>query len=176
MDIGAPLKADNTVPEYIHEAEKELPTYSEETFLRIESRRLEIVNQHNPSTQKKYRAFFEALAQFHSWLGKKLIVVVIPDEFQVNDGLYAQALAPKRTPHDYERDYPQDRIRGFCEKQGIRMLDLLPALRTAHREDRVYHLRDTHWNARGNLVAGRQIADFILKIHARSSHLQSRQE
>jgi hypothetical protein len=44
----------------------------------------------------------------------------------------------------------------------VRVLDLLPALRAAERESRTYHLRDTHWNAHGNRVAGRELARALL--------------
>ena len=53
-----------------------------------------------------------------------------------------------------DRDLPQRRIAAFLEQEGIPHLDLLPILRAAEpMEDgqlRLYHLRDTHFNARGN--------------------------
>ncbi len=165
VDIGSPLEGDQTLPAYIQDPEKEPPGFSEETFLTIESRRLEIANPRKASTREKYRSFFAALSQFHSWLQDKLTVVIIPDEFQVNDDLYARILAMKQNPNDYQRDYPQARIRAFGEERNIPVLDLLPALRAANQEGRVYHLRDTHWNARGNLVAGLEIAKYILIHH-----------
>ncbi|MEE8241028.1 MAG: hypothetical protein V3R16_07155 [Nitrospirales bacterium] len=162
LKIGRASQEDAAVPQYIHDPEKEPPTFSEGNFLNIESKLLEIANPLNPRTGRKYREFFDALAQFQSWLGNKLIVVVIPDEFQVNDELYTQILATKSSPIDYQRTYAQERIRAFCEKRGIPMLDLLPALRDANKEERVYHLRNTHWNARGNWIAGEAIAEFLL--------------
>jgi hypothetical protein len=41
-------------------------------------------------------------------------------------------------------------------------LGLLPVLREAQRQAPTYHLRDTHWNAHGNRVAGEAIAGWIL--------------
>jgi len=32
----------------------------------------------------------------------------------------------------------------------------------AEKDGRTYHLRDTHWNAHGNRIAGKQVADFLL--------------
>ena len=165
LKIGKPMQAEDAVPAYILDPSKERPSTSERNFLNIESQAVEIVNPNKPSTQRKYREFLEALAKFHSWLGDRLIVVVIPDEFQVNDELYQRVLATKPNPDDYMRDYPQQRLRAFCEKRGIPMLDLLPALREANKEEHVYHLRDTHWNARGNRVAGHAIARFLLEHH-----------
>ncbi|MFQ5945992.1 MAG: hypothetical protein ACE5NC_07045 [Anaerolineae bacterium] len=165
LKIGEPVGGDDAVPAYIHDPEDEPPTFSEEAFLKVESKRMEIVNPQRLSTQKKYRRFFDALAQFHSWLGDKLIVVVIPDEFQVNDELYERLLATKPNATAYQRYYSLERLRAFCRERGIAMLDLLPALRVANKEARVYHLRDTHWNARGNRVAGQAIAEFIFTYH-----------
>ena len=165
FNIGRPSRADEAVPQHIHDPEKEHQIFSAQNFLNIESKQLEIANPVNPRTGRKYREFSDALAQFQSWLGNKLIVVVIPDEFQVNDDLYAQILATKATPIDYQRTYAQERIRAFCDARGIPMLDLLPALREANKEEHVYHLRDTHWNARGNRVAGHAIAELLLKHH-----------
>ena len=164
--IGTSLRSseesDDGVPDYIHDPQKEPPLFSEPDFLNLMSRRLEIVNPMSPRTQRKYREFFPALGQFHSWLGDKLLVVVIPDEYQVNDELYQKLIAPKEHPDHYERDYPQQRIRDYCEEHGIPLLDLLPVLAEANRDERVYHLRETHWNARGNALGGREIAKFIL--------------
>ncbi len=162
MDIGVQSPADDSIPEHILEPEKEPPTLSESTFLNIEGRRLEITNALNPATQRRYKEFFNAFGKFESWLGERLIVAVIPDEFQVNDELYQRILATKQNPNDYERTYPQQRLRAYSQEQGIPMLDLLPALRDANKEERVYHLRDTHWNARGNRIAGEAIAEFLL--------------
>ena len=176
LRIGEPLEADNAVADYIHDTRKEPPTFSEEDFLTIESIRVNIVNPQKPSTQRSYQRFFRYLAKFQSWLGERLIVVVIPDEFQVDDALYQRILATKPNPSEFKRYHPQELIRGFCEERGIFMLDLLPGIRKAHKEERVYHLRDTHWNARGNRIAGREIADFILTHPILGSVVQSEGE
>jgi hypothetical protein len=38
----------------------------------------------------------------------------------------------------------------------------LPALREAEKQGHTYHLRDTHWNAHGNRVAGRELGRALL--------------
>ena len=65
-------------------------------------------------------------------------------------------LADKSRPDDYDRDFPQAAMVSHCRERGIEVLDLLPLLRAHLRTggDRPYHLRDTHWNAVGNRVAG----------------------
>ena len=66
-------------------------------------------------------------------------------------------------PLDYDRDHPQKAIARVCTARGIRFLDLLPALRRGDAEGRTYHLRDTHWNARGNRIAGESIGSWVSK-------------
>ena len=53
----------------------------------------------------------------------------------------------------------------WLEAQGIPNLALLPILRSVvplpDGQRHLYHLQDTHFNARGNDVAGKAMADFI---------------
>ncbi len=123
---------------------------------------MEVLNPGNRVMQRRYEDFLRALDLFESLLGDRLLLVLIPDEFQVNDTLYQRLLALGDKPGIYERDFPQRLIGAYAQRIGIRTLDLLPALRAAEKQGRTYHLRDTHWNARGNRVAGDEIADFIL--------------
>lgn len=162
LKIGKPEENEDGVPEHILDPEKEPPTFSEEAFLNVESRRFEMVNTRSSSIEEKYENFFSILGRFHQWLGDKLLVVAIPDEFQVNDDLFEQIVSARQNPSQYRRDYPQERLTAYCEKQGIPILDLLPRLREANKTERVYHLRDTHWNARGNRIAGEAISEFVL--------------
>lgn len=155
-------------PPYLHDPALEPARMSEETFLAIESERFEKCNTRDAKIQRHYQAFFEALDFFQHRLGERLAVVIIPDEYQVNDALYAELM--RRVPDDpavYDREYPQQRILTHCRERGIAVLDLLEVLRQGQRDGRVYHLRDTHWNARGNHIAGEAIAHFLVMQLAR---------
>ena len=114
-------------------------------------------------TQRRFQDSLEALDAIHASLGDRLLLVVIPDEFQVNDALYERLLENVERREVYDRDLPQRLLRDYAGARGIPMLDLLPILRAAEPEGHTYHLRDTHWNARGNRIAGQAIADFILE-------------
>ena len=72
---------------------------------------------------------------FQRHLGSKLLVVLLPDEFQVNDELYKEMLTANPVYASYQREYPQQRIMEFCEAQNIRCLDMLPTLREGQQTD-----------------------------------------
>ena len=73
---------------------------------------------------------------------------------------------PQPDPSAFVRDSPQTRIRAWCESRGVACLDPLPKLREAERSGRTYHLRDTHWNARGNRVVGELLGDWTASLLA----------
>ena len=163
QEIGNLGKMDDFIPAYIHDDSLELPSFTEEKFREVERNRLEICRFSNRSTRKTFDNFFLALEGFRSMLGNRLLLVLIPDEFQVNDSLYQNLLASKNHPEEYDRDYPQRKIEFFCRKSGIPVLDLLEPLRKSEQSGRNYHFQDTHWNARGNKIGGKSICNFILE-------------
>lgn len=91
-----------------------------------------------------------------------LFVLLIPDEFQVEDEVWE--LARPDDP-EAERDRPQRVLTRFLAEHEIPCLDPLPALRAleplADGRLHAYHARDTHWNMRGNRVGGTELARAI---------------
>jgi hypothetical protein len=94
---------------------------------------------------------------------------VIPDEFQVNDGLFSRLMARVDQTVRFDRYLPQRRISQYCEARDVELIDLLPKLREAEQHQSAYHLQDTHWNTWGNQVAGRAIAEELARILRTSS-------
>jgi len=136
-------------------------TLSEEVFLELEAERaLTMCGQDPPAMDIAYRSL---LAARDAAGGVPLRVLLIPDEFQVEDGLWAQVQELAKEP--LERDRPQRLLRAWLEREGFEYLDLLPALRAAEPlEDgrrHLYHHLDTHFNARGNELTARALADFL---------------
>jgi acetyltransferase AlgX (SGNH hydrolase-like protein) len=87
--------------------------------------------------------------------GIDLIVLIVPDELQVDAALFRQIVDAKNLrAEDFDLDLPQRRLREFAAREGIATVDPLPELRarTAAGE-RFYIPEDTHWNPDGNRLA-----------------------
>jgi hypothetical protein len=97
-----------------------------------------------------------------------MLVMIIPDEFQVEEPLW-QSIVERTPGEELDRFQPQRLLVAGLAERGIPALDLLPVLRAMPREmgvdglsrRRVYHLRDTHINTRGNRLVGEALADFL---------------
>lgn len=139
----------------------ERPTLSEDAFLELETRRALEVCAGEPAALEDVARQLERAVRARG--ETELCVLLIPDEFQVEDGLWARIALRAGRPLD--RDLPQRRLVAICEALGIAALDLLPVLRAVEPDGsgarRLYHARDTHFNARGNRVAGEALAEFL---------------
>jgi len=139
----------------------EKPTFRRELFLEIESRKAEQVCGSDEGLYRRFFAAFENLEQAAGNL--PLVFVLIPDEFQVEDDLWEEVV--RRVGRPLDRDRPQREVGQFLRDRGYAVLDLLPVLRAVEPlEDgrqHLYKLQDTHFNVRGNEVAGRAIAPFV---------------
>jgi hypothetical protein len=153
--LGLPPTTPDSANESRPVARPERPTFSEERFFEIEKRRIEVTRADEPEISADYEQFFAGLRYFERALGDSLIVAIIPDEFQVNDALWRSIAGDDKR---FERDLPQRRILEFCARHSIECIDFLPELRDAEMLGRTYHQRDTHWNERGNRVAGLELA------------------
>lgn len=139
--------------------------FSESDFLDIEARRLEVCRTPVPATvEKKWRQCEYYLEQMASTCSRRripLVIVLIPDEFQVN--LSLQMLATKRAgidPLDLDMELPQNRVKNILARVGVPCLDLLPTYRA---QTETYAVRDTHWNQKGNHLAADVIAAWLAR-------------
>jgi len=90
-------------------------------------------------------------------MGIKLLVVILPDENQINSALQAQLIPPERLA-DYDFDMPQKYIRDYLAAQGIASLDLLDVIRS---DERCLFMNDTHWIPAGHRLVAEQIRDYL---------------
>jgi hypothetical protein len=139
----------------------EPPSLSPEAFLRLEVQRARTLSSPDAAALDALLSILEEARALVA--PRPFAVLVIPDEFQVEDALWEEIRATAGV--ELERDAFQRRLLPRLADAGIPALDLLPVLRAvAPLEDgrrHVYHLRDTHWNARGNRAAGLALAGFL---------------
>jgi hypothetical protein len=140
---------------------REPPSLSSEAFLRLETARaLDVCAGDPPALPELFALLREARRVAGA---TPLHVLLIPDEFQVEDELWAAV--QRRAGRPLERDRPQRVLGAWLDREGIAYLDLLPRLRAvtplSDGRRHVYHLQDTHFNARGNRIAGEALAEFL---------------
>jgi len=150
------------IPPWIADPSLEPPSFPVEEYMRIEAERFAVLDASATATDRALGRVQDGLDYAQRRLGDRLLVVLIPDEFQVDEQLFEQLLAAAPHPQSIQRELPQRRIRAHCAARGIAVLDLLPALRArAAAGERVYHRRDTHWNAAGNRIGGEALGAWI---------------
>jgi len=159
----ATVKEMTAVYPWLEDPLLEPPTISEDRFLLLEkSNAIAICD---PRTAD-YSALFAVLRDIRRLAGETpLVVQLLPDEFQVNDVLWRQ-IRQAQGKRDLVRDLPQQILADWLDAEKIPYHDLLPVLRNrcaCHSNGirRCYHLRNTHFNARGNRVTGEAMARFF---------------
>ncbi len=141
----------------------ENPTMSPEQFHRIEAERASHI--HNGNRNGSYEKLYSVLDEILATAGTvRTVFMLIPDQFQVDEEVWHEVLQRTRGVQ-LDRDQPQKQVAAWLRARGVPFLDLLPILRavpTASDGRRhLYHLRDTHFNAHGNRIAGKALAGFL---------------
>lgn len=140
------------------------PLLSEDAYLEIQEGRLRLVRTDQRATfERLFADTRELLIRLHRSVrarGARLLLVLVPDEFQVSDQVLARVVERYDVDPDLlDLTLPQRRLKQLCEAEGFPCLDLLPVLRAA--PERVYRVRDTHWSLAGNRRAARAIAEAL---------------
>jgi hypothetical protein len=146
---------------WLTDPSQESPSMGEETFVELAARNAYIGAATHPGV---YERFFEALGEIEDAAGDvPLAFLIIPDEYQVSDALWEAVVGKNELP--LQRDLPQRRIRQWAHDGNRSIVDLLPLLLAeeplADGDRHLYHLRDSHFNARGNAIAGEALAKLI---------------
>jgi hypothetical protein len=143
-------------------------TLSRDEHLAIEADRLRIcLRDHQPQLLQLATDVAQVLARLDAEvraIGADLVVMVIPDEFQVDEQLLRDTAVTLGVPRSaIDLDAPQRHLTALLAAAGIRTLDLLSAFRDAARHERLYYERNTHWNDAGNALAARLLADYVAR-------------
>jgi hypothetical protein len=140
----------------------EVPGLPEPAFLKME---LERAHEICGSARLPWRAVFALLTEMQDACGSiPFVVMLIPDELQVEDAVWEEVRAAAGDEW-LERERPQRILVDWLEERQIPHVDLLPRLRAAEplADGRlhVFHVRETHFNSRGNAIAGAALAELL---------------
>jgi len=100
------------------------------------------------------------------------ILHVIPSEVQVDPEIRRLVLEALSLSEDaYDFDAPQRRLHDFANAHGITIVDPLPELRAQHSpSERLYLPNNTHWNVKGNRIAGEILAAAVETTFTANGH------
>ncbi|MCP4660616.1 MAG: hypothetical protein GY856_34890 [bacterium] len=142
-------------------------TFSNDTFLEVEHKRLQICLL-DPSSDlvSGYRGSVELLDQMRREsvrYGKEFFVVLAPDQFQVDTRLRSILLSRyKESSALYDFERPQAILGAALDSHSIAVLDPLPDFQRQEAEAPLYLPNDSHWNERGNRLAAESILRFMV--------------
>jgi hypothetical protein len=104
----------------------------------------------------------ERFSQEVSAAGQDFLVVIIPDECQIDSTLVedaARAMGLDATALDV--DLPRRRLMELLDEMGIAYLDLLPPFREHARRQPLYWPNNSHFNIEGQRLMGDLVAEYI---------------
>lgn len=147
---------------WLADPSREPPSMSHEAYLTLETRHM--IEVAGGGDDASYRRLWEILDDIRRAVAPRpLALLVIPDEAQVEDPLWAEVTA--RAARPLERDRAQRLLAATLDEKKIPYLDLLPILRaepvTADGMRHLFHKDDSHLNARGNVIAGEALGRFL---------------
>ncbi len=156
------------VPSYREMFDDTKPTFDPKTYDAMESWLMSLnLRKNRDGFLRTFDAVSRIVGELHQDVkqhGGRLLVVVIPDEYQVDPQVRADAMAVAGTrDDDYDLEQPQRELAAFFAKNGIESLDLLAVFRERAKTERLYRPRDSHWNVAGNRLAAETIGRFILE-------------
>ncbi|MAF67165.1 MAG: hypothetical protein CMJ84_16100 [Planctomycetes bacterium] len=147
----------------------EEPSLGEEIYLQVETKCAAAICERTDQLVWSFRHvdFLKALVRLERAAGDvPLAFVLIPDEFHISERLWEGI--QRRLEIELDRDLPQRETLAWARNHGRAVLDLTPALRAVaplrDGERHLYHLRNMHFNKRGNEVVGRELAPFVRSL------------
>jgi hypothetical protein len=153
----------------VHAAESSVDALAPSRYLEVEASRLQAC-QVSPDRYlrrcwRRTERLLLALRDETRARGIGLLVLLIPDELQVDPQVLESALAAgKGNRADYDPDLPSRRLREFLAGAGVPAVDLLADFRARHPSEPVYRARDTHWSAAGCAIAADRVTEALLSV------------
>jgi hypothetical protein len=143
----------------------ECPTFENDLFLTIERERSYLYldgNEDFPQDLTEALSYLQQIREICDRHQIKLVLVMIPDEVQVNADLQAELIAtfdPAISPDAWHTSYPNEKLAEGLDRLAVPYIDLYQPFAQASTSRRLYRVRDTHWNIDGNQLAADLISD-----------------
>lgn len=140
-------------------------TFSDQFYLKIALERSEIYRKQNPPFQAELSNAMTYLVRMNEICKSEkipFVVVLIPDEVQVNPGLRARVLQVEEfsfTANAFDFTLPNRLLSKKLEAEHIVFIDLLDEFARTSTQASLYKPNDSHWNIMGNRLA----AELILR-------------
>ena len=95
----------------------------------------------------------------------KLVVVIIPDEVQVNQNLQSKIVKMFDSDDPDKLDFrlPNRMLQEIFQENNIEYIDLMDEFIAPSRQTRLYKPNDTHWNIAGNQLAAEVLSKKLLE-------------
>ena len=132
------------------------PQMEYETFLKLQAYRSKnFRDTENFRNNFDYSvAFVRQIKEICDRRGIELLVVLIPDELQIDNQLRMAVIKDlDANPADFDFSLPNQLLAEEFARHNINYIDLLDDFRSASVEKRLYKPQDTHWNIAGNELA-----------------------
>jgi hypothetical protein len=155
--------------------------YCDDCATMTEERYLKVEGQRSKKYIKGYKRFSRSVDVAMTYLekiqalckqrGAQLVVVLIPDELQINRDLQ-KAVRAKFHSHAADNDWdtalPNRTLMTRLNKVGIDTIDLYDSFVAVGARKSLYKPRDTHWNIAGNQLAADVISAHLDKLAKRN--------
>jgi hypothetical protein len=147
-----------------------VPTYGQEAYIKVESQRIGLYLS-DKSAYGQFSGIRKQISEIKDIVKSnksKLLVLIIPDELQVNQDLFKEVSSYLGWKDEsIEIDLPQKVLKEYLNSENIAYIDLLDSFKKAENPQRYYKVRDTHINYEGNKLAAEELSkaikDIILK-------------
>ena len=95
--------------------------------------------------------------------GREFYVILLPDEFQLNEQLRNDLFSVYPDLKETEMDYllPQKQLKEFFNEQNISYLDLFAAFERESKTRKLFKHHEPHYNVEGNELVAKEVAAFI---------------
>ena len=117
------------------------------------------------SLQNDYAcSYIRKIKEICDYRNIKLLVVIIPEELQVDSNLQKNFCSRFKDLDlkDFDFIFPNKLLSAQLEKLNIEHIDLLNDFIIASKDKRCYRPNDTHWNIAGNELAANLIYENLL--------------